>query len=958
MQTNQIYHGFKLVEMIEVAELKATAFYFVYEKTKTPLFYLQRDDDNKSFAIGFKTVPTDSTGVFHILEHSVLNGSKKYPLKEPFVDLLKGSLQTFLNAMTYPDKTVYPISSRNEKDFLNLVDVYLDGVFNPNCLSNPNIFYQEGIRYQYDQTTGELQYNGVVYSEMKGAFSSAERLADQYLSQYLFPDTTYGYCSGGDPDEIVNLTYQQFCQYYEKYYHPSNAMIFVDGKLDIERLLQLIDENYLGNYQYKDSDIKIAYQKPQVNEKVVKYYQPVDGIYENRTIINFGYVISSFDEYDKITAYNIIAKVLADTNESVLVKALVSGKLAQNVEVSVVDELLQPYLCITVYNCAENDYDKIKAVIDKVLNEVVNKGIDQKLVKAIISNMEFSALERDFSKVPAGIIYSLIAINCMNYGGNPLDGLVYNDMYQRLRELVNSDYYIDLIKDGLINSKHFASVILKPQKGYNELLQQKRRAKLQQYKDALNQEQLASLIKMNEEFALWQSKSDTLEDKKCLPKLDISDIDPKAQYIEKEVIEYQGTTLITYPAKNENITYVNELYQIDDLSNEELALLSLLIALIGELDCQKMSLQQFLTDKYAYLGSFSLSTNIFNSYHNSDSKIMLICKYSYLNKNEDNVLFMLDQLLNHTLFEDIDAIREILVQIKSDMQQAIVSSGQQFALSRALSALSGDKVAADFISGYSYYQTILQIMQLDDSQLQKQLQDLYCKVFDRNRLTLSLSALDNQTLAAKICLQRYCKNAIGPKAERTLNGFENEAIEIKGQVSFAAMVADTNAVTADFLGQFSVIARIISLDYLWNEIRAKCNAYGCGLSIKKDSLAYYSYRDPNPANSFEVYNSTIDYLKQLLTLDVNLDSYIIGAIGNSEPILTAKSSISIGNREYLCGIDYQDKCQFKNQILSFSRSDIAEAIERLMKIQHYKICLVGPKQAIEQCSNIETVNTL
>ena len=370
------------------------------------------------------------------------------------------------------------------------------------------------------------------------------------------------------------------------------------------------------------------------------------------------------------------------------------------------------------------------------------------------------------------------------------------------------------------------------------------------------------------------------------------------------------------------------------------------------------ALTQFLIDKYSYLGSFSLSTNIYNSFHNSDSKIMLNCKYSYLNNNEDCVLNMINQLLNHTLFEDINAIRDIIVQIKNDLQQAIINSGQQFALSKALSALSSDKVASDYISGYNYYCYILELINQDDDAIISELKQLYDKVFDSDRLIISLSSQNNERLAEKIKSQRYKKNKITAKKIRTLNGFENEAIEIPGQVSFAVMVADTSCITEDFLGQFSVISSMVSLDYLWNEIRAKCNAYGCGMSIKKDCLAFYSYRDPNPCNSFNVYNHLLDYLNQILSDSVDLDSYIIGAIGNSEPILTGKSEISIGNREYLCDIDYQDKCQFRKQILSFSKADISKAIKLLQQIDNYKICLVGPKSAIEQCGNIERVYTL
>lgn len=960
MELNQTIHGFKVERVEEVAELEATAYFLTHEKTKAQLLWLKRDDDNKTLSIAFKTIPTDDTGVFHILEHSVLNGSERFPLKEPFVDLLKGSLQTFLNAMTFPDKTVYPVASRNHKDFINLTRVYLDAVFKPMCKKNENIFRQEGWHYELKDSKDELTYKGVVYNEMKGAYSSAERMADQYLMNELFPDNCYQYSSGGDPKHIPDLSYEQFCSAHNTYYHPTNSMIFLDGDIDIEEMLKIINDEYLNKFEENSVTYTINKQQPVTNEKVVKEYAVVSkDDMKGKTICNFGYVLGNFNDYTTIAAMQMLTKVLAENNESLLPKAIISKGLAEDVSINVENDILQPYLSITAMNTDEDKYDQIKETIETVLKDVVKNGIDKELLTAILNKMDFANKERDYGYGPKGLFYDLFALSSWNYGGDPLDGLTNDEIYKNLRKQINTNYFENLIEELILNSKHHASVIMRPTVGLDKKEQQEVADKLANYKKSLSTEQVNELVEFNKQFFLWQLSEDSDEIKATLPKLELSDIDKKPQYIEKEVKEIEGITTIIYPSKKADITYVNEMYHINDLTLEEISYLSLLKTVLGDIDTKKYNVKQLTKVKSAYLGSVGLSTKVFADYHNKDKyQYILTLEYSYLKENQEKALDIIDQLINHTLFNDPNAIMDIIKQTKTELEMDIVMSGHVYGMRRVRSALNEEGVIAEYDGGYSYYQFIKSLLNQDKDTIITKLKDIYSKVFNKARLTLSIISEDVATLVNKIVNNRNISE-IGPDSVKPLNKKVNEGIIIASGVGYGEYGADITGKVDNMRGQLAVVNKILSLDYLWNTVRAQGGAYGVGATGNEKSEAFYSYRDPKPLDSIETYKKSSGYLRKVSSSNESIEKYIIGTIGDSEPILTNKSKMLTGNAEYFSNYSYEDKTEIRNQILSTTKEDmikVANILDEMAKDAH--ICVVANKEVIESCKEIENILTL
>lgn len=960
MELNQIVHGFKVERVSEVAELEATAYFLVHQKTKAELLWLKRDDDNKTFSIAFKTIPTDDTGVFHILEHSVLNGSERFPLKEPFVDLLKGSLQTFLNAMTFPDKTVYPVASRNHKDFINLTRVYLDAVFKPMCKKNENIFRQEGWHYELKEANDQPTYKGVVYNEMKGAYSSADRMADQYLMNELFPDNCYQYSSGGDPKHIPDLTYEQFCASHDTYYHPTNSMIFLDGDVDIDEMLQIINDEYLSKFDQNPVTYTISKQQPVVNEKIVKEYAVVsEDDLEGKTICNFGYVLGNFNDYTTVAAMQMLTRVLAENNESLLPKAIISKGLAEDVSVNVENDILQPYISITAMNTDEDKFDEIKETIEDVLKDVVKNGIDKELLTAILNKMDFANKERDYGYGPKGLFYDLFALSSWNYGGDPLDGLTNDEIYKQLRENINTDYFEKLIENYILNSNHHASVIMRPVVGLDKKDQQEVADKLAAYKKSLSSEEVEKLVEFNKQFFAWQLSEDSEEVKAMLPKLELTDIDEKPQFIEKEIKNINGVTTIVYPSKKADITYVNEMYRINDLTLEEISYLSLLKTILGDIDTEKYDIEQLTKVKSAYLGSIGLSTKVFSDHHNKDKyQYIMILEYSYLKENQDKALDIADQLINHTLFNDGDAIMDIIKQAKTELEMDIVMSGHVYGMRRVRSALNEEGVIAEYDGGYSFYQFIKSLLDQDKDNIINNLKAIYSKVFNKQRMTLSIISEDVDTLVNKIINDRN-SSAVNPDTVKPLNKKANEGIVIASGVGYGEYAADITGKVDNMRGQLAVVNKILSLDYLWNTVRAQGGAYGVGATGNEKSEAFYSYRDPKPLDSIETYKKSSEYLRKVASSDESIEKYIIGTIGDSEPILTTKSKMQTGNAEYFSNYSYEDKSQTRKQILSTTKQDmikVADILDEMKKDAH--ICVVASKEVVESCKDIENILTL
>jgi len=954
MQINDIVKGFKVDKVVESDELQATAYYLTHLNTKAQLLYLDRDDDNKTFAIGFKTIPTDSTGVFHILEHSVLGGSERFPLKEPFVDLLKSSLNTFLNAMTFPDKTVYPVSSRNDKDFKNLMRVYLDAVFNPLCLKNENIFRQEGWHYEINDKNDPVIYKGVVYNEMKGAYSTAETMATEFLLNELFPDNCYQYSYGGNPEAIPELTYEGFKASHAKYYHPTNSMIFLDGKMNIEETLGIINDEYLADYTENKKVDRIEKQKPIVKDVTVKEYAvPANTDTANKAIAAFGFGLSDFDDYEVNTAFQMIANILAENNESVLVKAILEKGLAENVNVGVETFLLQPGLYMLVNNTKKENYDEIVATIKEVLTNIVNKGLNKEELIANLNKMEFANKERDFGFAPKGIIYAIVAMGGWNYGGNPLDSLCNEQVFKSLREKIDTDYFEKLIQEYLLDPAHHAALLMVPSTTMEAEKQQELDKKLENYKASLSAEQLADLIAFNRQLAEWQSLEESPEVKATLPTLELSDIDENPTIIEKEIREVDGVPVISYKPEAEGITYGALYFNVADLSLQDCQDLALVIKLIGDLATKKHSTSELARIRNTYLGSFNVSNTLIPNEHDDSYRHLATITYSCLDKNNDIALEIVKEHLYDTLFNDETAVLNVLKQIKATMEMEVSMMGHEYAINRAIASACEVGTVKEVMEGYSFYNYVKELIADFNAEKLVRLQSDYNSVFTKNRLTFSVMSAQQEKITANILAMLKQDDKPVVKADREIMAKVNEGITIASPVGYAVMGANVADEVRDVKGNLEVLNKVLFLDYLWSAIRAKGGAYGCGASAKAGNIVLFSYRDPNPRHSIEVYREVNDFIDSYYSHTDSLDNYIIGTIGDSDPLLTAKTKIRAGNAEYFAGVTEQDRFKLRKQILSTTKEDFLKLKEVFAKVnQRASICIVAGANLLEQCEDI------
>ena len=955
MIINDVIHGFRVLNLRHSDEIKADFYELVHEKTGAKTAWIKRDDENKTFAIAFKTTPVDDTGVFHILEHSVLNGSDKYPLREPFVDLLKGSLQTFLNAMTYPDKTVYPVSSRNDKDFINLVRVYLDAVFHPLVLKNPNIFYQEGWHYELNSKDEEPIYKGVVFNEMKGAFSSPDSIKSRLVMEALFPDTCYGKESGGDPEHITDLSYEQFRNAHRKYYNPSNSYIILDGDMDIEIILKIIDEEYLSEFGNDGDKIDIPLQKELKADTITQDYEiseEEDGT--NKGHITYGYVIGECDDQEKITAFSLISSVLCGSNESPLKKAILSNGLGEDISFDVQDGLLQPFLVIDVVNTDLNKKDLIDETIRKQLQKAVDEGIDKEELKAALNQREFKAKERDFGGTPKGLVFALSSLDTWLYDRDPLDGICFGELFDKLREKISTSYYEDLISDYILNSKHCAKIILNPSNTLGKEKAEKEKQKLRKIAENWNEEDKDELLKLNEVLQTWQGSEDTPEQKATLPSLHLDDLKKTPTIFPLEVCKHNGTNIVLKHSENTNgISYVSIYAECNDFELKEYTILTQVMTMLGKLPTANNDVVSLTRKMKSILGDFSGSFSPLRTYHENKVRSMVTVNWSSLTRNDMEAIELIKEIIYTTDFSDKQMIHDILKQNLFILEQTFINAGHSLALQRALARSSEAAVIAEYGSGYEAYRFLKDLDDHYEEKAQDYIEDLmriYKRIFIKDRYTISVAGEDKENIV-KALLDDAPNGTVNKDSEIRPLDLKREGICVPANVSFASKglyIPDVNDI-----GIMYVIANILTFDYLWNNIRVKGGAYGCGFRMGySKSAAFYSYRDPDPANALKVYKETLDYLKDFTAKTESIENYIVGTTGDYDPLLSTKAGISMANSEYMMEINPDDKKLILSQILSADIEKIREMIPLFEKINEAdNVCVVGNKQAIEKCKD-------
>ena len=953
INVNDYVHGFKVKEITEIADIEARLVRMEHEKSGARLLFLDREDDNKTFSIAFKTIPEDSTGVFHIIEHSVLCGSEKYPVKEPFVELLKGSLQTFLNAMTFPDKTMYPISTRNDKDYLNLISVYMDAVLHPAILKDPNIFRQEGWHYEIGED-GELSRSGVVLNEMRGAFSSADELEMYHVTDMLYAGTCYSYESGGEPQHITDLSYEEFVAAHKKYYHPSNSEIFIDGSVDLDATLSLLD-SFLSDYERQGADFEIGDVSPSEAFRRAEYEISENESAENKTRVAIGYISSRFDEQKKALATSILFDAIASTNESPLKKEILLSGLCEELSILPYDSVKENSLILEFRNVPDGKEDELIEFFSEKVKALVSSGIDKELLEAALNSQEFKMREKDFGTLPRGIIYAMSTLETSLYGGDPAQNLSFSKSFAELREALSGDYYEKLLSELILENPHRATLVMTASPTLGAMRAEAERRELSDIKSGMTDAELRRIRSEAEALEVWQKTPDSEEAVATIPMLSREDIAGEPERVPTELSDECGVKVVSHPLVTDGITYTDLYFDVSDLTPEEIFDLRLLVALtlnVGTEDRSAIELQNLIKKE---LGSFDLRVSVYTA--KSEAKIYAVVSSSVLDVKKNSLFPILEEVIYKSLYTDREVLRNILRQMKMESEDSFVSSGNMAGFIRASAGMSVEGAVQEYYSGYEAHLSIKALDRSFDKEADSTLQrisSLAKRIFVRERLTLSVTGARDAEFSKKLVSVTRCGGTYDPVCKIKPFGVRKEGILIPAQVAFAECAANLSALGECYTGSMNVVRTLLSYSYLWNEVRVQGGAYGVGLIARNNgNLSYYSYRDPSPARTVGCYRGAADFLRAFAESGEDITKFIIGAVGDAEPLMTPRLKGSLATVRYLRGISDDDARRTREQLVATDKAElirIADILDKL--VAEGSVCIVGGKDKLDACKEI------
>ena len=950
MKLNGTLHGFEFIRSREIPELRGVLHEAVYKKNGAKLLFIDREDSNKTFAIAFKTIPEDDTGVFHILEHSVLCGSDKYPVKEPFVELLKGSLKTFLNAFTFPDKTMYPVSSRNDKDFMNLVDIYMDAVLHPLAISKPEIFYQEGWHHELHGKDEDMIYKGVVFNEMKGAYSSADEVEMSEMSSLLYDGTCYAKDSGGDPNFIPTLTYESFVNAHAKYYHPSNARIILDGSVNIDETLALLD-SFLKDYEYLEVDASIpALVHKGHSEKTIEYEISPSESPEGKARVCLGFATTSFLERRLSVALAIATDAIAGTNDAPFKKAMLDSGLCEDVCFVSYDGIRDNSIMLEIKNTKEEDMEAARTLAIETIRKIVDGGIDKAALTASFNNLEFKVREQDMATFPLGIAYAITALDAWLYDGDPMSSLSFEEDIAYLREMLDTDFYEKILEKYILNSTHSAAVYMIPLATLGETKERAEREKLALAKASMTEAELNEVIKNTEFIEAWQKTPDSPEALASIPTVSVGDINELPEKYEWEEGEVEGVSTVFSRSNSRGIVYTTLLFDISDFTAEELFGVSILNELYKNVSTESHGVVELQTRIKTELGEFNTG-KIVSSRGKAATPYFQV-GISALASKTASVADIAREVLLTSKFDDLDAIGKIVRQVKIGAQEGISASGHSAAFARAAAYVSREAALNEHLEGIENY---LKLKALDADYtthakaLSEFLTALARKIFTKKRLRVYYSGEEVKGYTEKLVSIFSEGYAIESGSKIEPLGVRREGILIPAAISFASMSGSVLNYSEKMHGSYAVARSIISFEFLWNAIRVQGGAYGAGFIRRQNgTVGFYTYRDPNANRSVEIFADTPRFLREFAKSADGIDNFIIGAIGDSEPLITPKVQGALVLVSHLKGETFEDRAARRREILGTSANDLIEIADTLEKlIADSGICIVGGKAQLD-----------
>lgn len=956
---------YEILDEHRVEDVQSDGFILRHKKSGARIAILSNNDDNKVFYIGFRTPPEDETGVPHIIEHTTLCGSKKFPVKDPFIELAKGSLNTFLNAMTYPDKTVYPVASCNDQDFKNLMDVYLDAVFNPNITKYEEIFKQEGWHYELTGKDDELKINGVVYNEMKGAYSSPDEVLSSQIYRSLFPDNTYSKDSGGNPEYIPKLTYEAYLDFYHKYYHPSNSYIYLYGDMDVVERLEWLDKEYLSLYDYKKVNSEINKQPAfdEIKNVEAQYSITMDDSQENKTYLSYNRVVGDTLDEMLYQAFDVLDYALVSSPGAPVKQALIDAGIGDDVYGSYDAGILQPVFSFVAKNANASQADEFESIIENTLKEVVKTGINKEALLAGINSSEFKFREADFGQFPKGLLFGL---NC-------LDSWLFDDMkpfihleclgtFAKLRKAVDTDYFEKLIQEYLLDNTHGSSVTVKPKRGLGNEREEVLAKELSDYKASLSEEEIKKLIEDTEHLKKYQEEPSSDEDLRKLPMLTRADMKKNAMPFSNIEDELLDVKVVRHDIESNGIDYISFLFDAGDFAQSELGYLGFFTNALGLVSTEKYSYTDLANATNIYTGGISTGTASHPDIKDRNNFVFKFeVKLKVLEKNLDKALELMEQMLLTSDFTDTKRLGELVAQIKARLQANLSSSGHLVAAMRSMSSFSRYALYQDELKGIAFYRSICHIeKELSESpkSVSDKLAAIAKKLFARNRMLISFTGNNEAYGNAKPSLEKVIAgfdkmSAIGNQAEVHFNTAKEAFIDAS-QIQYVAKTGDFICEGYEYTGALRLLRIILSYDYLWINVRVKGGAYGCMNTFLRSGESYFvSYRDPNLSDTLDVYDRIPEYIKSFSPDERDMTKYIIGTFSALDTPMNPEAKGSRSLSAYLEGITYEQIQKERNEILNAQPEDIrrlADLVEAVLKKD--SICVIGNENMIKESAGL------
>lgn len=957
-------NAYEVLQTEDLSDLKSKGTLLKHKKSGARVLLMENDDENKVFTIGFRTPPADSTGVPHIMEHSVLCGSKEFPVKDPFVELVKGSLNTFLNAMTYPDKTVYPVASCNDKDFQNLMHVYMDAVFYPNIYQNDKTFRQEGWSYKLDDPDGELTISGVVYNEMKGAFSSPEGVLDRVVLNSLFPDNAYSVESGGDPEVIPELTYEQFLDFHRKYYHPSNSYIYLYGDMNMEEKLRWLDEKYLSDFENEPVDSEIHLQKPftEMKEVVQEYSIASEESEEDNTYLSYNKVIGTTLDEKLYLAFEILDYALLSAPGAPLKKALLDAGVGKDISGSYDNGVYQPIFSVISKNANVEQKEEFVRVIEDTLKDIVKNGINKKALRAGINYHEFRFREADFGNYPRGLMYGLQLFDSWLYDETkPFIHMQAIPTFEFLKEQVETGYFEELIQKYLLDNTHGSIVIIKPERGRTARMDKELADKLQAYKDSLSKEEIDALVKATKELEEYQEEESAPEDLAKIPVLGREDISREIAPIYNKELETSGVKLVHHEVETNGIGYTALLFDLSGIPEEKLPYISILQSVLGIINTKNYEYSELFNEINVHTGGIGTSLELYTDVtkvKEKEFRATFEIKGKALYPKMDVLFSMMREILMESDLGDEKRLKEILAMLKSRLQMSFLSSGHTTAALRSLSYTSPMAKFKDDTDGIGYYEVVKELeenFEEKKAELIANLRQIAQQIFRKDNLIISYtSSADGlapmEEAFAKIADTLHTEE----KEAATLCEIHcvkrNEGFKTSSKVQYVARTGNFIDRGVEYTGTLQILKVILSYDYLWQNVRVKGGAYGCMSSFNRIGEGYLvSYRDPNLEKTMEIYEGVVDYLKNFNVDDRDMNKFIIGTISNIDRPMNPAAKGSRSMNLYMNHVSAEMIREERDQILDAQQSDIralADVLQALLDA--HELCVIGSEEKIEE----------